>query len=176
MVIKFLGSEEFSKEDYNKSHEMAVGFFSEDWGEGYIPPEKITYKVLKEDYPNSFIIIKYGPKVIGHVLVFPCNSLFMNKFLSKEISELEMFNFIKKNITEEDFDCIYLASAFVLPGYRGRGLASKAFSLVIKRLCSAGQKKKVPLFYEALTKEGNRLSKKLGNELGFEIKGLVNLE
>ncbi len=174
-MINFIGSDKFTRKDKDDGIKMAEKFFPWIEDENYVSPDEVTYDLIKNIYPNSVIYIKDNAKLIGHAFILPCNKRIMNNFLAKKINEKQMFHLIKDQVNEKSFDCIYLASAFVLPEYRKKGLATKAMVLAIKRLCEASNKDKPILFYEALSAEGNKLSKKVNEELGFEMKGFVEI-
>ncbi|MFA6974221.1 MAG: GNAT family N-acetyltransferase [Parcubacteria group bacterium] len=175
MKIEFLGSDKFTEKDRNDSYNLAKTFFPWIEDNNFISPDEVTYELMKKIYPNSVIFVKDGEKLIGHAFILPCNKKIMNKFLSREINEKQMFYLMKKEVNELNFNCIYLASSFILPEYRNKGLATQSLVLAIKKLCKIGNKKNVVLFYESLTEEGDRLSKKIGDQLGFKIKGFKEL-
>lgn len=59
-----------------------------------------------------------GP--IAWILVIPTTTVLMNKFLSAEITEQQLFDLTE---IDDSYQAIYLCSATVLPEYRGKGIA-----------------------------------------------------
>jgi len=117
--------------------------------------EKVIERLLKI-HPSTVSEFDDGNGPVVWILVLPTTSVLMNLFLSKEISEKELFY---TTPIEASFDAIYLCSAMVLEEYRGKGLARKMTLDAIESI-----KKEHPiknLFVWAFSKEGNGLAERV---------------
>ncbi len=83
--------------------------------------EKVIERLLRI-HPSSVSEFDDGKGPVVWILVLPTTSVLMKLFLTKEISEKELFY---TTPIEANFDAIYLCSAMVLEEYRGKGLARK---------------------------------------------------
>ena len=83
--------------------------------------EKVIERLLRI-HPSAVSEFDDGKGPVVWILVLPTTSVLMKLFLTKEISEKELFY---TTPIEANFDAIYLCSAMVLEEYRGKGLARK---------------------------------------------------
>jgi len=117
--------------------------------------EKVIERLLKI-HPSTVSEFDDGNGPVVWILVLPTTSVLMNLFLSKEISEKELFY---TTPIEASFDAIYLCSAMVLEEYRGKGLARKMTLEAVESI-----KKDHPiknLFVWAFSKEGDGLAERV---------------
>jgi len=77
----------------------------------------------------------------------------MNRFLEKEISEKELFEFTPE---KSSYDAIYLCSALVLEEYRRRGITKQLSLKAIENIRKDNPVK--ALFVWAFSKEGDSAS------------------
>lgn len=88
---------------------------------------------LQKMHPATVSAFDDGNGPLAWVLLIPTTLELMNRFLSKEISERELFELTPINTT---YDTIYLCSALVLEEYRRKGitknLAMSAIEIIRK--------------------------------------------
>ncbi|HTL82518.1 MAG TPA: hypothetical protein VL651_12485 [Bacteroidia bacterium] len=104
-----------------------------------------------------------GPVV--WIMLIPTTTELMNKFLSDEISEQEMFDRTNPGMK---FDAVYLCSASVLPEFRRKGLAKRMTIDAIRAI-----QKDHPiqaLFVWPFTEEGKILAQKIADELSLPLR------
>ena len=103
-----------------------------------------------------------GP--VAWLLVIPTTEGLMHKFLSKEISERELFEMTPVN---GRYDALYLCSALVLKEYRRKGITRDLLITAIE-----GIKKDHPvrsLFVWAFSKEGDLAAEAISKTVGIPL-------
>jgi GNAT superfamily N-acetyltransferase len=103
-----------------------------------------------------------GP--IAWILLIPTTHELMQRFLSKEITEQQLFDLTP---TTGLYTALYLCSALVLPEFRGKGIARQLTCDAIRSI-----KKDHPLehlFFWAFSEEGDRLASVAANELQLPL-------
>ena len=93
----------------------------------------------------------------------------MEQFISKKISEAELFEKIKIIKVPKIPEAIYLCSAVIKKELQGRGLATQASIRLINKI-SKNSKQKPILFYWAWSKNGEKLANKLARLTNLELK------
>jgi ribosomal protein S18 acetylase RimI-like enzyme len=104
-----------------------------------------------------------GP--VAWVLVIPTTQDLMNRFLTCEISERELY---ERTPLDVKYDALYLCSAMVLEEYRRKGLAKKLTLEAIDEI-----RKDHPiqsLFVWTFSREGMLAAKSLANSVGLPLK------
>ncbi len=167
--ISFSIDKKLTLKTINESSRLAEAFFHMESKPDEIPANKDTKLFFLNSIPECDNIIYAGEKVIGFALIIPANKIIMNQFLSKKITERELFEKVKKEINYEIFNTIYLCSCFVKKEYRGKGLAVQAWRESILKII--GKRKVKPiLFVWTQTKEGENTAKKVASNLKFPLK------
>lgn len=115
-------------------------------------PEAIKLKADENGEPLSWVV------------VIPTGKDLMEKFLKNEITEKELFD---RAVEEKKFEALYLCSAFTIPEYRGKGYAKELLKEAINEFAPTDT---IPLYGWIYSKEGEKLVKVLGQELGRKIK------
>ncbi len=129
-----------------------------------IPINKTSFKKLHSFNPNTILYkTDDAGHILGWIIVIPTSKELMNKFLEKRITEKELFDSTDFN---QKTDALYLCSVFVLPEYRGRGVAKELSLEAIERF---SQSEKLELFAWLYSKEGKLLAKNLEQELSRKI-------
>ena len=112
--------------------------------------------------PNSTLPTT-GPAI--WILIIPTIRGLMEKFLSGEISEQEMFDATKPGMK---FDCIYLCSATVLPEYRRKGLAMKMTVDAVRKVMEDFEIK--TLFVWPFSEGGEGLARRIAGEVELDLR------
>lgn len=108
---------------------------------------------LKRVHPSTVSEYHDGNGPVAWVLLFPTTLDLMNRFLEKEISEKELFEFTPE---KSSYDAIYLCSALVLEEYRRRGITKQLSLKAIENIRKDNPVK--ALFVWAFSKEGDSAS------------------
>ena len=160
---------ELTSEDIDESSELAERFFNMASKPDEIPASEENKKFILEKIPDCDNVIKSDGKIIEFTFVVPCNKSIMNRFLSNDLTEKELFEEVKLKINYDNFDTIYLCSSFIEKGYRGRGLAVKGRIMSIKT--RIGNRKINPILFSwPQTKEGEKSVRRTASVLGLELK------
>lgn len=107
----------------NQINESLATYFSADSDPEQIPPGPEISKKYYSLHPH---VLEYEAtpegKLIGWVSGFPTRKELMNKFLSKEINERQLFEQTEKmNVPE----VVYINVILVFPEFRGQGVAHR---------------------------------------------------
>ena len=114
------------------------------------------------DYLN---IIRRGDEVIGYSFMLPCTSRLKQEFISRKITEAELFAEIQKlNIKKPE--AIYLCASVIREEYRRKGLAVNGFVKLIEKI---KKHSKPVLFYWGYSREGEFLANKVAKITGLKI-------
>lgn len=167
--VTFSVDRKLTKKDWDESAKLAQNFFHTENKLDEIQISEENKRFLQKYIPDCHNIIRAGRKVIGSTFIIPCNKELMKKFLTKKISEKDLFEEVKKKITYKNFDTIYLCSSFLKEEYRGRGLAIEGRIKSIKKILQ-GRRIKPILFSWAQTKEGKKSVKRTASLLRYELK------
>lgn len=146
-----------------ESMKIAEEFFGTHQDPDQIPISQESHDKLLKLHPRSVIYKLIDEKLVAWIVVVPTISELMNKFISGEITERELFNLTEP---QKSYDALYLCSSFVLPEYRRKGYAIELFLKAIKDI---SQNKKIQLFAWPFSKEGQKLAKKLKQTLNTDI-------
>lgn len=157
-------------EDNIATGKLAEQYFKMEDDPNQIPATMENVRWINKNIPDCVNAIKLDGKLIGFTFIIPCNKLIMDGFLKGEISEKTLFEKVKKSITYDNFDTIYLCSTFVKPEFRRKGLALKAGIKSIRKIMGKRRIKPI-LFYWGYSKEGKKGVLKLAKVLGLKIKG-----
>jgi hypothetical protein len=169
MSISFsLNKGRISRRDHAAVIESAEAFFQTEKNKSEMPTYEVTYDFVSRLFPYSLNIIKDGKKVVGHTFTLPCDDRSMDDFLTRRITERELFFSIRGRISPEDYSSLYLAAAMVQPAYRGKGLATEALTMQVRAYQNAICDD-LALFYWPLTSEGDLLAKKIASTTGLTI-------
>lgn len=123
--------------------------------------EKII-KRLEEMHPAA--VSEYEDAVCW-ILMIPTTTKLMEKFLTKEITEQQLFDKTKVGIS---YDALYLCSAMVLNEYRGKGIARRLTIDAIENIRKDHPIK--TLFVWAFSKEGEALAESVAKLTGLPLR------
>ncbi len=148
---------------------MVEEFFGMSQDPAQIPATDENIRWMNKNIPDCINVIKSENKLIGETFIIPCNQEIMNDFLTDKINENALFQRVKKEVTYDNFDSIYLCSATIYPEFRKQGLAVEACVKSIKKICAARNLKPI-LFFDGWSNEGSNLAHKVARLLGLKIK------
>jgi GNAT superfamily N-acetyltransferase len=115
-------------------------------------------------HPDTVSAHDDGNGPVAWVLLIPTTLDLMNRFLTKEISEKELFELTPLNAP---YEAIYLCSALVLEEYRRKGIAKNLALSAIENI-----RKTHPLkaaFVWAFTTEGDHAAEKIAQMAGLPL-------
>jgi len=128
-------SAEITAADLSAAQRQSEGYFRTHAGSEQIQIDRGSREWVCARIPECWRIIKHGTEVIGSTFCLPTTADQMQRFISAAISEYELFEEVRplKSIPGE---ALYLCSAFVLPAYRGQGLAVAAALQTLTWFCT----------------------------------------
>lgn len=124
-------------------------------------------EALEKIHPATISEFDNGNGPVSWVLLIPTTQELMDQFLSKEITEKELF---EKTPLSISYEVIYLCSALTLPDYRNKGITKQLAMYAIEQIM-----KDHPihtLFVWAFTKDGEFASKSLARQLNLPLRFL----
>ena len=154
-----------SEEDIREASRLCETYFNTQKDPSQIQTSLENDKWIYGHIKNYVNLIRNDEELIGYTLMIPCTISLMNDFLKKTINEAELFESIKQ-LNPPSPTAIYLCDSFVKENYRKKGLAT---TVLIKTLTPFLTTKPV-LFYYKYSEEGERLVKKVAQELNLELK------
>ncbi|MFA6254332.1 MAG: GNAT family N-acetyltransferase [Candidatus Paceibacterota bacterium] len=96
-----------------------------------IPITMESHDKLEAIDPNSMLYKRdVDGNVVGWTIFIPTTSVLMNRFLSGEINERQLFD---QTQIGDNYDALYLCSIIVPPEYRGKGYAKDLGREALKR-------------------------------------------
>jgi predicted GNAT family acetyltransferase len=119
---------------------------------------------LKKIHPATISEYNEGNGPCAWVLLIPTTFDLMNRFLSGEISEKELYELTPVDTT---YDAIYLCSALVLDEYRRKGITKNLAMKAIQEM-----RQKHPLraaFVWAFSPEGDKAAETIANQAGLPL-------
>jgi ribosomal protein S18 acetylase RimI-like enzyme len=120
---------------------------------------------LQQIHPATLSEYDDGNGPVIWILLIPTTADLMNKFLSNEISEKELFELTPMHT---QYDALYLCSAMTLEEYRGRGITKE---LTLKAIESIRKDHPIAtLFVWPFTSQGALLAGKLAQSVGLPLK------
>lgn len=169
MTIRYDSGNGLSFTDYWKAGKLLERFFQTENDPSQAPITKAEARWVIQNIPDCVSIIRDEKKVIGITFFFPVNASLMKQFLQRRISEHVLWETAKMRIKEKGNNCLYTASAFILPEYRGKGLVRESFRRSIEGY-SRSHGIAPRLFFEGYTPEGRQLALQVAKDMGLPIK------
>ncbi len=168
MVNEFsIQPSKLDEKEIEEARALAESYFKTEESPDQMPTTKENSTWFRTAIPSCLQIIRHKKKIMGFGLILPCTKKLMNDFVSKKITEAELFEAIKRTEAYKKREAIYFCSVFVQPAFRGKGLALKALTQAITSTFDLSQHP--PLFYWAYSKEGDILAKKLSEQLDVPL-------
>jgi predicted GNAT family acetyltransferase len=119
---------------------------------------------LKKIHPATISEYNEGNGPCAWALLIPTTFDLMNRFLSGEISEKELYELTPVDTT---YDAIYLCSALVLNEYRRKGITK---NLALKAIQEMRQKHPLrAAFVWAFSPEGDKAAETIANQAGLPL-------
>ena len=147
---------------------MSEEYFSMQKDSGQMNATEENKEWVYKNAENCLNIVRNNDEIIGYAFALPCNKKLMKDFLSKKISEKELFEQIKNTKIKKP-EAIYLCASVVKKEFRRRGLATSAFVKIINKIIYNIKTKPI-LFYWGYSKEGERLAEKVANLTGLKLR------
>jgi len=153
-----------ANKDIEKMNRIALELFGPG-GDSMVEPNLENAEKLISLEKNNLICFKENNQPISWALVLPTSREKAERFLKKEITELELFN---RSVEKPLFESLYLFSVVTLPDYRKRGLSSRLVKYQIEYFRN---KYKIKDFYAwALNPEGKSLIESLKKNVEPRIR------
>ena len=147
-----------------KAREISEAIFVSEEDPNQMPITKETKKRLQEINKDALLYkIDEKENLISWVVTIPTSTELMDKFLSKEINERELFEQTKPNT---EYDALYICAIVTAPEYRNKGYAKEMILEAIKRF---EKTKDLKIFAWPTSKEGLSLLTTLEKETARKI-------
>lgn len=157
-----------SESNYERMIQLAESVFNTKSDPDQLDVDEKVIERLLRIHPSTVSEYDDGKGPVVWILVLPTTSALMKLFLSREISEKELFY---TTPIEANFDAIYLCSAMVLKEYRGKGLARKMTFDAVENIRKDHPIK--DLFVWAFSKEGDGLAERIAQLASLPLSKLV---
>lgn len=158
----------FTRKDLDNSSNLVEKYFGMSKDPSQIDATPENKKFIFENLQDYMNMVKKGNEFVGSAFIVPCSRKTMNLFLSRKLTESELFEIVKDEDIENP-ECLYLCSAIIKKKYRRRGLAFLAFVKLIERIVSSKKIKPV-IFAWNYSKEGKNLTRKIMKEFSLEFR------
>jgi GNAT superfamily N-acetyltransferase len=119
---------------------------------------------LKKIHPATVSEFSDENGPVAWLLVIPTTTDLMNRFISREINENELF---EMTIPGEKYEALYLCSALVLEEYRRKGIIKRLALKAIEDIRKEHPLK--ALFVWSFTKEGDLASEAVAELVGLKL-------
>ncbi len=159
----------YTYEEFEKAGMLAEKYMELEDHPGSIRASEANMRWIYENIPDFVNLIFDDKKVIGSIFTLPCSLKQMNDFLSKKITEQELFVSVRDG--KRSYEALYIGGAVVVPDYRRKHIALTAVKKILEkheRMC-----KKPILFYWSFSEAGKKGAMKLAEETGLEIKARI---
>jgi GNAT superfamily N-acetyltransferase len=156
------------KNNLERMIQLADEFFSVKRDPSQISVNGRVLARLRHIHPGTISEKSTSKGPVAWVLVIPTTQTIMDQFISKKITERELYN---KTPLHAAYSSIYLCSALVLPEYRRKGLAKKLLIKAIKTIQKDHPVQK--LFSWAFSAEGKRLAASVAREVSLPLYSRV---
>jgi len=153
------------KSNFERMLELADEAFSSRTDPAQLNVDEDVIKRLIQIHPSTVSEYDDGNDPVVWILIIPTTNELMEQFLSKNISENELFELTPTNIK---YDTIYLCSAMVLEEYRGKGIAKKLTIDAINNIKRVHQVN--TLFVWPFSKEGDALAAYVANKTQLPLR------
>jgi len=153
------------KSNFERMLELADEAFSSRTDPAQLNVDEDVIKRLIQIHPSTVSEYDDGNGPVVWILIIPTTNELMEQFLSKNISENELFELTPTNIK---YDTIYLCSAMVLEEYRGKGIAKKLTIDAINSIKRAHQVN--TLFVWPFSKEGDALAEYVADQTQLPLR------
>jgi hypothetical protein len=152
-----------------KTLEIAEEFYGTSIDPEQIPINKESFDKLMSLHQEAIKLkADADGNPISWVVVVPTSKETMESFLEDKSTEKELFD---RAVIEKKFESLYLCSAFTVPEYRNKRLATELLLDSIKEFASDNS---VQLYAWVYSKEGEGLVNQLREQLGREVKTKVS--
>jgi len=153
------------KSNFERMLELADEAFSSRTDPAQLNVDEEVIKRLIQIHPSTVSEYDDGNGPVVWILIIPTTNELMEQFLSKNISERELFELTPTNIK---YDTIYLCSAMVLEEYRGKGIAKKLTIDAINNIKRAHHIN--ILFVWPFSREGDALAAYVANQTKLPLR------
>ena len=145
-----------SKSNFERMIQLSDEVFSSRTDPDQLNVNEKVMEHLQLIHPDTISEYDDGNGPVCWILCIPTTLQLMHQFISKEISERELYELTPLNTK---YEAIYMCSALLLEEFRGKGIAQ---NLAVKAIESIQKDHSIKaLFFWAFSKEGEKLAAKL---------------
>ena len=153
-----------SKSNFERMIELSDEVFSSRTDPDQLNVNENVMEHLQLIHPDTISEYDDGNGPVCWILLIPTTLDLMNQFISKEISEIELYEQTPLNTK---YEAIYLCSALLLEEFRGKGIAQKLALNAIENIKKDYSIK--ALFFWSFSKEGEKLAEKVSGLIGLPL-------
>jgi len=150
--------------NYERMIKLVTAFFGTRTDPDQISVTDEERERLEQLHPATFSEVANDDGPIVWLLIFPTTKALMNLFLEEKLTEREL---LEQTQPGDNFEAVYLCSAYVLPEFRKQGLTQKLTLDAIKSMQKDHAIK--ALFYWPFSEEGKRLAQTVAAELALPL-------
>ena len=153
-----------SKSNFERMIELSDEVFSSRTDPDQLNVNEKVMEHLQLIHPDTISEYDEGNGPVCWILCIPTTLQLMRQFISKKISERELYELTPLNTK---YEAIYMCSALLLEEFRGKGIAH---SIAIKALESIQKDHPIKaLFFWAFSKEGEKLAAKISSVMDLPL-------
>jgi hypothetical protein len=153
-----------SKSNFERMIELSDEVFSSRTDPDQLNVNEKVMEHLQLIHPDTISEYDEGNGPVCWILCIPTTLQLMHQFISKEISERELYELTP--LTTK-YEAIYMCSALLLEEFRGKGIAQ---NIAIKALESIQKDHSIKaLFFWAFSKEGEKLASKISSVMDLPL-------
>jgi hypothetical protein len=153
-----------AKSNFERMIELAEDVFDVKSDPEQLDINQKVIERLQEIHPATLSEYDDGNGPVVWILVIPTSIELMNLFISKKISEKELF---EKTEPGKKYEALYLCSAMVLKEFRGKGIAKRLTLEAIRSIQKDHPLKS--LFVWPFSDEGDHLAETISNSCGLPL-------
>jgi len=162
MSIRLITGPRLTLADVEETVPFSERYFGQESDPAQLQTTPETTRWVWKNISSCLTIIRDGPKLVGFTFMFPCTQSDMNAFLTRRISENDLFQCTRRKWGRAKMNHLYYCSSLISPKYRRLGL----IFLATKRMIAAYRRTNVvhSLFSDPFSRAGKRLGEKVSRE------------
>ncbi|MHC1777123.1 MAG: GNAT family N-acetyltransferase [Lentimicrobium sp.] len=152
------------KSNYERLIQLAEEVFAVKNDPDQLDVDQEVIERLLKMHPSTVSEYNDGNGPVAWLLLIPTTQQLMERFLSGEISEKELFDMTPADAV---YDALYLCSALVLEEYRRKGIVKQLALAAIENICKGHPVKS--LFVWPFSNEGDLAAEKIARMVSLPL-------
>jgi hypothetical protein len=134
---------------------LAEEFFQTQKNPDLIPVNQDVFRVLRRLHDATVLFRVEEGELVSWVVSVPTQTALMHQFMHSEITEREL---LERTVVQEQYEALYLCSAFTLAEHRRKGYVLSLFAEALRQIPLVPG---APLFAWPISMEGKMIAEKL---------------